>query len=153
MGNILRCDRCDLSSAASVFTFSEAAVLKLSDGISPEPEQEVAGKPRDLNDREWIEKLKGIDSVHSNIYGLSDTGFELIYNKVCKTLEAGDVGSFTEEKEKIKQCYIDNPEHPLICDKALNEFIEKVDLKRVELIVKKVKKEDEVVEENLNCKE
>ncbi|GJQ69813.1 hypothetical protein Trydic_g22367 [Trypoxylus dichotomus] len=135
MGSALSCNKCPAASTASVFTFSEPLVLKLTEGIQPEPEKRKDEESADIQDREWMDKIKCIEDVHTNAYGLSKEGFERIFHHVERTL------TDMEEKdvclERVKECYKKYPGETLRCESACKEFYDRVDLQRLKTIKKK----------------
>lgn len=104
-------------------------------GVQPEPEERKDGVPQDIGDREWMERIKCIEDVHTNGYSLSKEGFDRIFHRVEKTLiqmQDKDICL-----EKVKQCYKKYPEETLRCQPECKEFLDRVDLQRLKTIKKK----------------
>ncbi|KAI4465787.1 hypothetical protein MML48_3g00020365 [Holotrichia oblita] len=134
MGNLISCEQCTAASEASVFTFSDPLVLKLTEGIRPE-DQQKHGQVRDIKDREWMDKIQCIEELHTNAYGLSLEGV----NELCRRLEQhldkmNDVNALKHEVEK---CYRKHPGQTLQCREQVQEFEDHIDLGRLKTIKKK----------------
>lgn len=135
MGSALSCDKCPAASASTVFTFSEPLVLKLTEGIEPEPEVLKDGQVRDLDDREWMERIHCIDDVHSHAYGLTQEGFDRVYAHLQKGMT--DLDETIVCNEKVKECYIKHPGDTLKCAEPVKEFVDRIDLSRLKTVKKK----------------
>ena len=126
------CDRCEVAGTSSIFTLSDNLVLKLADGITPEI-QETKGVPKDVNEREWMEKLRCIDNAHSVAYHLNEDGFNGIVHNLEKTMGKDDEPSDLLKREIIK-CLKENPNCSLKCERLLSELTEAYDLQRVQRV-------------------
>lgn len=90
---------------------------------------------RDLNDREWMEKMDCIEDTHTRAYNLSDKDFDRIEKRIQRQMAV--ISERDVCLEKLKECYKRNPGHTLKCEEEVNEFIDRVDIQRLKIMKEK----------------
>lgn len=131
---MISCEKCEVAGTASIFTLSDDLVLKLADGVEPKI-QETKGLSKDLNELEWIEKIRCIDNAHSVAYHLNEDGFNLTARNI-ETMLGKDRKVCHRLRDALINCLKENPNCAIKCKDLIDELAETYDLDRVQRIKK-----------------